>query len=271
MLKELIREETEHFGRIMLLLYTAMMGMAAIMGAGIRVLHQDVYTGLTGAIGVMVFSTQILAALALPVVLGVLHLTRRLSVNAERGTIPFPVKAHQLVLSNLTVTLFWSVMSLVSIVCALAIVGMTAVPLHSSLRFFRRMALYFRMAMLGKRRGFLLVWVVILVLVYVAFLMHIYAALSIGHLLTSRSLFVSILAFSGIGILRRAVSRGLASAGYDAGLKSFPSAWMGSGGIPSLQETGVIVAYHALLILILGSAALFFLDRRLKKYPVCRL
>ena len=271
MLKELIGEETEHFGRIMLLLYAAMMGMAVIMGAGIRVLHQGVYTGLAGAIGVMVFSTQILAALIMPAVLCVLHLTGRLSADGGRGTIPFPVRAHQLLLSNLVSTLFWSFMSLVSLVCALTIVGMTAVPLQSSLRFFRRMSIYIRMAMLGKRKGFLLVWIVILILVYITFLMHIYAALAIGHLRTSHSIFLSFLAFSGIGILRLADSSRLAAAGYDTGLRSFPSVWMKSGGIQSMQDPGVIIIYHVLLIIMLGLAALFSLGRRLKKYPVCLL
>ena len=38
-----------------------------------------------------------------------------------------------------------------------------------------------------------------------------------------------------------------------------------------MQDPGVNIIYHVLLIIMLGLAALFSLGRRLKKYPVCLL
>ena len=65
MLTKLIGYEMKAFGRIILPLYAATIGMAIIMGVGIRVLDEDLYSNLLGAVIIMIFVSLIIATMVM--------------------------------------------------------------------------------------------------------------------------------------------------------------------------------------------------------------
>ena len=137
MLTKLIGYEMKAFGRIILPLYAATIGMALIMGLGVRVLDREVYSNILGAVIVMVFTTLILATM---VMTGVLCVQRFYSnLLGKEGYLMFslPVETHQLILSKVLSSLIWTLLGGVAGICTVAAWGLTAIPVQKFVTFFR--------------------------------------------------------------------------------------------------------------------------------------
>ena len=90
MLTKLIGYEMKAFGRIILPLYAATIGMAIIMGVGIRVLDEDLYSNLLGAVIIMIFVSLIIATMVMTGVLCVQRFYRIFWATRDISCFPFP-------------------------------------------------------------------------------------------------------------------------------------------------------------------------------------
>lgn len=263
MLTKLIGYEMKAFGRIILPLYAATIGMALIMGLGVRVLDREVYSNILGAVIVMVFTTLILATM---VMTGVLCVQRFYSnLLGKEGYLMFslPVETHQLILSKVLSSLIWTLLGGVAGICTVAAWGLTAIPVQKFVTFFREAGIFIRRMSLGQEIGEAAVWLLIGILLFAASLMQIYAAMAIGHQWSSHRILGSILAYFGIDIVKSIIARLLGQIGLYTGWTSFFIANTEETGVTMGQVQVFVIISTIIWIVIYSVATWYFMDRRL--------
>ncbi len=263
MLTKLIGYEMKAFGRIILPLYAATIGMAIIMGVGIRVLDEDLYSNLLGAVIIMIFVSLIIATMVMTGVLCVQRFYRNLLGNEGYLMFSLPVGTHQLILAKVLSSLIWTLLGGAAGVCTVVVMGLMAIPLQDTISFFKEISMHLRMLSLGKELGAVAVWFVIFILYFVASLMQIYTAIAVGHQWTAHRVLGSVLAFFGIGIIRNTIGSLLAQIGYRMGWADFILARFDGKMLLSWQFQAVVIISTLILIAIYGAATWYFLDRRL--------
>lgn len=263
MLTKLIGYEMKAFGRIILPLYTATIGMAIIMGLGIRVLDEELYTSLLGAVIIMIFTSLIIATMVMTGVLCVQRFYRNLLGNEGYLMFSLPVGTHQLILSKVLSSLIWALLGGLAGVLTVAIMGFMAIPLQDTIDFFKQMGLYVRMMSLGKEIGVVVVWFVILILFFVATLMQIYTAIAIGHQWSAHRILGSVLAYFGIGVVKSIIDRIVGQIGYYTGWTTLFLNQVGEEGAAAWQVQVSVIISTLVLIAVYGVVTWYFLDKRL--------
>lgn len=263
MLTKLIGYEMKAFGRIILPLYTATIGMAIIMGLGIRVLDEELYTSLLGAVIIMIFTSLIIATMVMTGVLCVQRFYRNLLGNEGYLMFSLPVGTHQLILSKVLSSLIWALLGGLAGVLTVAIMGFMAIPLQDTIDFFKQMGLYVRMMSLGKEIGVVVVWFVILILFFVATLMQIYTAIAIGHQWSAHRILGSVLAYFGIGVVKSIIDRIVGRIGYYTGWTTLFLNQVGEEGAAAWQVQVSVIISTLVLIAVYGVVTWYFLDKRL--------
>lgn len=263
MLTKLIGYEMKAFGRIILPLYTATIGMAIIMGLGIRVLDEELYTSLLGAVIIMIFTSLIIATMVMTGVLCVQRFYRNLLGNEGYLMFSLPVGTHQLILSKVLSSLIWALLGGLAGVLTVAVMGFMAIPLQNTIDFFKQMGLYVRMMSLGKEIGVVVVWFVILILFFVATLMQIYTAIAIGHQWSAHRILGSVLAYFGIGVVKSIIDRIVGRIGYYTGWTTLFLNQVGEEGAAAWQVQVSVIISTLVLIAVYGVVTWYFLDKRL--------
>lgn len=263
MLTKLIGYEMKAFGRIILPLYTATIGMAIIMGLGIRVLDEELYTSLLGAVIIMIFTSLIIATMVMTGVLCVQRFYRNLLGNEGYLMFSLPVGTHQLILSKVLSSLIWALLGGLAGVLTVAVMGFMAIPLQNTIDFFKQMGLYVRMMSLGKEIGVVVVWFVILILFFVATLMQIYTAIAIGHQWSAHRILGSVLAYFGIGVVKSIIDRIVGQIGYYTGWTTLFLNQVGEEGAAAWQVQVSVIISTLVLIAVYGVVTWYFLDKRL--------
>ena len=260
MLTKLIGYEMKAFGRIILPLYAATIGMAIIMGVGIRVLDEDLYSNLLGAVIIMIFVSLIIATMVMTGVLCVQRFYRNLLGNEGYLMFSLPVGTHQLILAKVLSSLIWTLLGGVAGVCTVAVMGLMAIPLQDTVRLFKEISMHLRMLSLGKELGAIAVWFVIFILFFVASLMQIYTAIAVGHQWSAHRILGSVLAFFGIGIIRNTLGGLVGQIGYRA---DFLMARFEGKLFLAWQFQLVLIVSTLILIAVYSGVTWYFLDRRL--------
>ena len=263
MLTKLIGYEMKAFGRIILPLYAATIGMAIIMGVGIRVLDERLFSTLLGAVIIMIFVSLIIATMVMTGLLCVQRFYRNLLGNEGYLMFSLPAGTHQLILAKVLSSLIWALLGGVAGVCTVLVMGFMAVPLQDTIRFFKEISMHLRMLSLGKELGAVAVWLVILILFFAASLMQIYTAIAVGHQWSAHRVLGSVLAFFGIGIIRNTIGGLLGQIGYRIGWADFIAARFESNLLLAWQFQAAVIVSTLILIAIYGAVTWYFLDRRL--------
>lgn len=263
MLTKLIGYEMKAFGRIILPLYAATIGMAIIMGVGIRILDEDLYSNLLGAVIIMIFVSLIIATMVMTGILCVQRFYRNLLGNEGYLMFSLPVGTHQLILAKVLSSLIWTLLGGVAGVCTVVVMGLMAIPLQDTVRLFKEISMHLRMLSLGKELGAVVVWLVILVLYFVASLMQIYTAIAVGHQWSAHRILGSVLAFFGIGIVRNTLGGLVGQIGYRIGWADFLMARFEGKLFLAWQFQLAVIVSTLILIAIYSGVTWYFLDRRL--------
>lgn len=263
MLTKLIGYEMKAFGRIILPLYAATIGMAIIMGLGIRVMDEEMYTNLLGAVIIMIFTSLIIATTVMTGILCVQRFYKNLLGNEGYLMFSLPVGTHQLIISKVLASLIWALLGGAAGVCTVAVMGFMIVPLQDTIDFFKRIGLYIRMASLGKNLWVIAVWFVILILAFVAALMQIYTAIAVGHQWSAHRILGSILAFFGIGIVNSIIDRIMDQIGYYTGWSIRFLELVGEDWMNAWQVQVSVIVSTLVLIAVYGIVTWYFLDKKL--------
>ncbi len=263
MLTKLIRYEMKAFGRIILPLYAATIGMALIMGLGIRVLDEDVYSNILGALIIMIFTTLILVTIVMTGVLCVQRFYSNLLGNEGYLMFSLPVGTHHLIMAKVIGSLIWTFLGVVAGACTVMAMGMMAIPLSDLMDFFKRVGLNLRLMSFENGWGQVIVWMIIVILAFTDFLMQIYTAISIGHQWTNHRIMGGVLAFFGINTVQSIISRIITQIGKYTGLTGliFSQAEEVSMSLWKLQ--GMTIVSEIVTIAIYGVITWYILDRRI--------
>lgn len=263
MLTKLIGYEMRAFGRIMLPLYAATVGLALLIGLGVRFLPENSYTSLLGIVVIMLFSALVIATMVMTAVLCVQRFYQNLLANEGYLMFSLPVGTHQLILSKVLASLIWTLLGGVAALCTVAAMGLGAVSLREIADALRRFHLFIDMQSLGRNLGTFAVWAVIAVLIFVAFLMQIYAALAVGHQWTAHRILGAVVAYYCFNLATTVVRWALANIGVHTGM-------MGAlvmSAEDMIRSPGTVQALAAgsaaVSILVYSLVTWYFLDRRL--------
>lgn len=263
MLTKLIGYEMKAFGRIILPLYAATLGMALIMGLGVRFLDERFYSNFLGAMVVMAFVILIFATMIMTGVLSVQRFYRNLLGNEGYLMFSLPVGTHHLILSKVIGSLIWSFLSGAVAVCTVAIMGLAAVPLEDIMKMFGNIGEYISRYSLEKKIGQGVIWIFIMILFFAMSLMQIYTALAIGHQWSEHRIAGSVLAYFGIDMLKGLFGNILARIGYYTGWTELLAAQVENGNLPGWQIQAGAVLSAVVMIVIYGAATWYLLDRRI--------
>jgi hypothetical protein len=107
------------------------------------------------------------------------------------------------------------------------------------------------------------VWLLIVILGFVATLMQIYASLAIGHQWTEHRILGSVLAYFGINLVKNIVGGLLLQVGYHTGWTSIFMSQMERGDMSVWQVQLSIIVSSLVMIAIYSAATWFLLDRRI--------
>jgi hypothetical protein len=263
MLTKLIGYEMKAFGRIILPLYAATIAMAIIMGVGIRVLDEELFSTLLGAVIIMIFVSLIIATMVMTGLLCVQRFYRNLLGNEGYLMFSLPVGTHQLILAKVLSSLIWALLGGVAGVCTVVAMGLAAAPLQETVRFFKEIHIHLRMLSLGKELGAAAVWFVILILFFVAALMQIYTAIAVGHQWTAHRVLGSVLAFFGIGMIRNIITSLLGQISHYAGWTDIILNRFDENLLLTWQIQAAVIVSTLLLIAVYSAVTWYCLDRRL--------
>lgn len=263
MLAKLIGYEMKAFGRIILPLYAATIGMSFIMGVGIRVLDEELYTSLLGAITIMIFVTLVIATMVMTGLLCVQRFYQNLLANEGYLMFSLPVGTHQLILSKVLGSLIWAVLGGVAGICTVAVMGLAAVPMQDAIRFLTEIRTYIRMYAIGKEIGSILLWFLIAILLFAATLMQIYTALAIGHQWTAHRILGSVIAYFVIDLIKSTFSWILAGIGFYSGLGGTLGIQLENGQLAMGKLQAGILISAVVLIVIYSAVTWYLLDRKL--------
>ena len=263
MLTKLIGYEMKAFGRIILPLYAATIGMALIMGLGIRLQDQDVFSSLLGVVIIMIFISLIFATMVMTGVLCVQRFYRNLLGNEGYLMFSLPVGTHQLILAKALGSLIWAILGGLAGACTMFAVCLTAIPFSELTRMFKRVMLNFRLMHMEDAIGTALIWLIILILEFAVTLMQIYTALAIGHQWTEHRILGSVLAYFGINVVKNIVGGLLMKIGYYTGGTVFLASQLEQTELASWQVQAMIIGSAIVMIVIYSAATWYLLDRRI--------
>ena len=263
MLIKLLGYEMKAFGRIILPLYAATMGMALITGLSLRFLSRNILSSWIGVTVMMGFSILIIATMVMTGVLCVQRFYQNLLGSEGYLMFSLPVGTHELILSKVLGSLIWTLLGGVAAILTAVIMGFSAVPFNTLRLAFRRMSLGINGTIIREHISDGGIILLIGILMFAAMLMQIYAALSVGHQWSSHRILGSVVAYFVFDLVRSFVSAARGKAGVTTGLMGllFAPAALDSGS-PVLSRA-ITAAAAAAAILIYSFVTWYFLDKRL--------
>jgi hypothetical protein len=263
MLMKLIGYEMKAFGRIILPLYAATIGMALIIGLGIRLQDQDVFSSLLGVVIIMIFISLIFATMVMTGVLCVQRFYRNLLGNEGYLMFSLPVGTHQLILAKALGSLIWALLGGIAGVCTMLAVCLTAIPMYELTSRLKRAMLNLRLSHMEEVIGTAVIWLIILILQFAVTLMQIYTALAIGHQWTEHRILGSVLAYFGINVVKNIVGGLLMKIGYYTGGTVFLTSQLEQTDLSSWQVQATVIVSALVMIVIYSAVTWFLLDRRI--------
>lgn len=263
MLSKLIGYEMRAFGRIMLPLYAATIGVSLIIGLGLRFLPENMYTNLLGLTVIMVFVCLVIATMVMTGVLCVQRFYQNLLANEGYLMFSLPVGTHQLILSKVLGSVIWTLLGGVAAICTVLVMGLGAAPLKETMDAIRQLRLYIDMQALGQTFGSFLVWAGIAILLFVAFLMQIYAALAVGQQWTAHRILGSVVAYFCFDLLKSIASWSLANLGVRFGFWGFLVSKADDIAANPVGAQAMMAGMAVVMIAIYGILTWYFMDRRL--------
>ncbi|MDO5132972.1 MAG: hypothetical protein Q4D81_08315 [Eubacteriales bacterium] len=263
MLIKLLGYEMKAFGRIILPLYAATMGMALVIGLGIRFLSENMFTNWIGVTIVMIFSILVVATMVMTGVLCVQRFYHNLLGNEGYLMFSLPVGTHELILSKVLGSLIWTLLGGVAAICIVLIMGVSAAPVGEILEKLRELPLHIDWTFIRENLGEFLSWCGIGTLSFTAMLMQIYAALAVGHQWTGHRILGSVIAYFGFNVVKSILSGILGQAGIYIGMTGVLVSQQRvlTGDAVFSKTTAALVALVTILIYSLITWVL--LDRRL--------
>lgn len=266
MLTKLIGYEMKAFGRVILPLYAATIGMSLLIGLGIRFLPEAAYSNWVGGLVIMIFSILIIATIVMTGVLCVQRFYQNLLGNEGYLMFSLPVRTHELILSKALGSLIWAILGGAAALATVFAMALGAIPFSDIMRAIRETIMALNRLFLGDGLLQCIIWAVIAVLAFAAMLMQIYAAMAIGHQWTAHRILGSVLAYFGINVLKNVVNGILMTIGVNTGVMGFmveqsvdsadSAVWM-----TRLQAATAIESL--LLLAIFSVVTWILLDRRL--------
>ena len=264
MLTKLIGYEMKAFGRIILPLYAATLGMSFLIGLGVRFLPEEAYNNFFGATVIMIFSVLIISTMVMTGILCVQRFYQNLLGNEGYLMFSLPVGTHQLILSKILASLIWTFLGSVTALCTGLILAVTVVPYRDLIGAVRILGIKLSeldVQMMVNGMGSLFLWIIVGVLSFTAMLMQIYASLAIGHQWSSHRILGSVLTYFGINTLRGIASGLLVNIGIQTGLPGFIMTQTGQESLVPVQVSAVCMAL--VLIVVFSYLTWYFLDRKL--------
>lgn len=263
MLGKLIGYEMRAFGRIILPLYAATIGMALLIGLGVRFLPEDLYSNMFGGIVLMIFVSLIITTMAMTGILCVQRFYQNLLANEGYLMFSLPVGTHQLILSKVLGSIIWTLLGGVAAFCTVLSMELAAVPMKDTVDLIRKVTWFMDKQMLGRQAGAFILWALIAILMFTAMLMQIYAALAIGHQWSSHRILGSVLAYFGIDILKSMFSGILARFGVYTGIWGIMISESGDAAREAALTQAVAAGSSLFYIVVFSLVTWYFLDRRL--------
>ena len=264
MLTKLIGYEMKAFGRIILPLYGATLGMSLLIGLGVRLLPEEAYSNLFGATVIMVFGTLIIATMVMTGVLCVQRFYQNLLGNEGYLMFSLPAGTHQLILSKVLASLIWTFLGSVRALLTGLILALTAIPFQDFVGTIRLLGIKLSeldMQMVLRGFGSFSGWALVGVLFFTAMLMQIYASMAIGHQWSSHRILGSVLVYFGINVIKNIVNGLLAAVGVQIGLTGFLMTQAGKESLIPAQVSEACIAI--VLIAVFSFLTWYFLDRKL--------
>ncbi|MBR2728534.1 MAG: ABC-2 transporter permease [Lachnospiraceae bacterium] len=266
MLTKLIGYEMKAFGRIILPLYAATIGLSFLIGLGIRFLPEKAYTNWVGGLVITTFSVLIVATMVMTAVLCVQRFYQNLLANEGYLMFSLPVGTHTLILSKALGALIWALLGCLAGIATMTVMALGAMPFREIGRALRDISMALNRLFLRDGLVQCLIWTLIAVLLFAVMLMQIYAALAIGHQWTAHRILGSVLAYFGIDILKSVAAGILTNIGVYTGfiglLVSQAEADAGSAAWMAGVQTATVIQ-SLVLIVVFSAVTWFLLDRRL--------
>ena len=252
MLTKLIGYEMKAFGRIILPLYAATLGMSFLIGLGVRFLPEEAYNNFFGATVIMIFSVLIISTMVMTGILCVQRFYQNLLGNEGYLMFSLPVGTHQLILSKILASLIWTFLGSVTALCTGLILAVTVVPYRDLIGAVRILGIKLSeldVQMMVNGMGSLFLWIVVGVLSFTAMLMQIYASLAIGHQWSSHRILGSVLTYFGINTIKGILSGLLVNIGIQTGLPGFIMTQTGQESLVPVQVSAVCMALVLIVVL----------------------
>ncbi len=275
MLKKLIRYEFKATGRIMGLLYAALvitavfcrvtLGLAGL-GESVSAEAPSVLLNIISEIILFLYGMIICAVVAVTLVMILLRFYRNLLQNEGYLMNTLPVKSRQHITSKLFAAVVWTVASIAVVIISLIIISTLSADLSGSVPGMLRQlwnmtgGLFTEM---GPKGVYLLIMTVLAFLfTLTSSILQMYAALSIGQTQDRYKIAVSFAAYIGIGVVFQIISSAAAVLMRNAIRPEDLNSLAGMGNIMYISVTGIAAA------LLIKSAVLFvvtdyFLKNRL--------
>lgn len=275
MLKNLIKYEFKATGRIMGLLYAALVVTAVIcrvtmgltgFGKGMTAETPSILSNIISAIILFLYGMVICAVVVVTLVMILLRFYRNLLQNEGYLMNTLPVKSRQHIMSKLIAAVVWTVVSVAVVVISLIIVSTLAADFSGSVPGMLRQLWNITGGVfteMGLKGVYLLVMtVLVFLLTLTSSILQMYAALSIGQTQDRYKIAVSFAAYIGISVVFQLISSGAAVLLRNAISTADLNSLNVMGNIMYISITGVAAA------LLIKSAVLFvvtdyFLKNRL--------
>ena len=255
MLGKLIKYEIKAFGRVMLPLYAVAFVASMIFSVMIRLSINGFAKSLLDRfafIAGILFVAVMIAVMVAMVFMIIQRFYRNLLGTEGYLMFTLPVNTLQLILSKLMTAVLWIIIGGVVGTAA----GFASVAIVSDLsEFIRQMSEGMRTVFGNSDIAVNMVKIILLIFIgVIASITKVYAAIAIGHQMSSHRILGAILAYIGISILELAITA-------IPGVRSFLGTQMANTTFSRAFISGILVSL--LQILLYGSVTWWLLDRRL--------
>ena len=264
MLIKLIKYEMRAFGRIILPLYAAILGMSFLIGFGVRLLPEKAYSNFFGVTVILLFSLLIISTMVMTGILCVQRFYQNLLGNEGYLMFSLPVGTHQLILSKFLASLIWTFLGSVTALCTGLILTFTVIPYQDVIEKFRTYGEKLSgldAQMMINRMESLSLWAVIGVLSFTAMLMQTYASLAIGHQWSSHRILGSVLTYFGFNAIKGLLNGLLVNNGIQIGLPGFIMTQTGQESLVPVHVSSICMTLF--LIVVFSFLTWYFLDKKL--------
>lgn len=277
MLKNLIKYEFKATGRMLGLLYGALIAIACVsrLILGLNNFNSGMssgafpFVGVISALTVFVYGMILCAVLVITFVMILLRFYKNLLQNEGYLMNMLPVKSWQHITAKLIVAVVWSFVSVLAVIVSILILSTLAVDFSaitfSELGDFWN-ALKYGFSQMGISEAYIIFMSVMLILFYtVASILHLYAAMSVGQTQNRYKIVCSFAAYIGISIVFQILSALLMSCTGTIVGDSSVNLLIGSPAVGAALNIGITVTvlYYLAKCVILFFVTNYFMKNKL--------